>query len=376
MDYASLNRVNHAFSDFVVYGLFGVGLVLWVLVMVALAIRATMQARASTREVTDPNALRPGDVLLPGVVELAPGESGPPVSLTIHQHGEERRTKNGYYVAWKETSRTALSRPFYLRLVSGMRVRVEPGQDVHLIDAMEEPSRQPGSPMRARTAMLAPGEAVWLGGSLGQGMDPHLLAYAPQPSAGYREATGQHLVLRPGRGGRFFASSEPVEARFKKRATFFAVWAVVGVLVGAVYHYAQSDYHQLRLYGVDVQARVTNTERRLVRVKNGYNTYYDVYFETSYAPTVAVRDQTSREVFESLQGLGEHTVPVVVDPQDPMLAQIGGSQHLGISVPANVFSWLTAMFLFGIQIGWWTARRPWHERKTFNEQTSGRLFDY
>lgn len=374
MLYAPVDRLTHDHSYYLVFGLFGVVLVLGVAALCVLAWWSRAQARGADAQVTPIAAFRAGRVLFAGAVELVPGERDAPVLLTLQQHGEQRRSKNGQFVLWTETGRWYKTRPFYLRLENGALVRVEPGKRVDLVDALELPTRDALSATRTRHARLGADEKVWLGGHLSLGLDPLGLATQAARPAGYREAPHQHWVLKPSPGRRLFASSEPVSKRFNDNAKFYLGWALGWLALGALIHgVAFREYHQLRRHGVDAMAQVLSTDRYQTRTKNGYVTHYVAVVASPYAPSQTVREEVSADAWVRLQE-SLASVPVVVDRRHPESLQIGGRRELGSTIVGSLLAYFAFFVAFGGMLyhGFW--RRPWYTRKKFNETEPGSLY--
>jgi hypothetical protein len=90
--------------------------------------------------------------------------------------------------AWKEKSRRTFSNPFWIRRESGERVRIEPGENVKLVDALDV-TVQVEREERFRIAELSAGETV-----TSQGV---LTSEVSRSTDGYREAAPRTWVLRP-----------------------------------------------------------------------------------------------------------------------------------------------------------------------------------
>ena len=94
------------------------------------------------------------------------GEAGTPcVSIRIQQSGREYKVKSQLRHKWTEWNRLVEAKPFELRLASGATLRVEPGEDVLLVDWLGKEAR-PSANERVRVAELRPHERVFIEGEL------------------------------------------------------------------------------------------------------------------------------------------------------------------------------------------------------------------
>lgn len=97
-----------------------------------------------------------GMAALAGTVEVD-DDGGPPVTVTV----EERRKSTD----WRVAAQVVAARPFVLRLANGTGVRVDPGADPVLRDALEA-EEMIDRDHRRRVARLSPGEQVFVRGQL------------------------------------------------------------------------------------------------------------------------------------------------------------------------------------------------------------------
>src|SRR5687767_7340846 len=98
--------------------------VVMLLMSVIAALKNHWRARQSEEIISDGKGLSPGLVTLRGSPEPRAPQA-PMVSVTITQLAEERSGKNPHHV-WKEVGRKTETHPFYLRLPSGEKLKVEP----------------------------------------------------------------------------------------------------------------------------------------------------------------------------------------------------------------------------------------------------------
>src|SRR6185369_6868987 len=121
-----------------------------------------------------------------GHVALAEGAARA-VRVEVEQAGTESESSGVWSHEWTEVSRRVFVEPFYVVDAAGRRTRVEPRDDVLLVDSMNGKILV-NLTRRIRTAELTPGEEVWASGELTAALDPE------GATSGYRDAAG--LVLR------------------------------------------------------------------------------------------------------------------------------------------------------------------------------------
>jgi len=109
-----------------------------------------------------------GSVVLRGVVETAQPDR-PAITVKLWENGTERQTKSGWVHTWTEERREVHAEPFDLWLEGAVAVRIEPDDDVFLVDALD--AIEPGNP-RIRRAELTNGETAYVTGIMVAG-DTH-----------------------------------------------------------------------------------------------------------------------------------------------------------------------------------------------------------
>ncbi len=223
------NHIDPVASYFVVWGV-----CVLCLVVLGLAVQHIVQARRAEKAAEGAhnpyNPLVQGSRFAAGQIEYAHGETVA-ADVTVTQIGTEQSTKNGYTHQWNEVGRVVRARPFYLRHVSGARVRVEPPPHIVLVDRLDQRSWQMPFERRLRAA-LTPGEFATVEGQLSMGPDPE----AASAAQGYRDG-GMGWVMRPRPDGGMEASTESLSRRHDLRArglTRAALWAAVVMAVGAL----------------------------------------------------------------------------------------------------------------------------------------------
>ncbi|WP_437668904.1 hypothetical protein [Sorangium sp. So ce131] len=327
------------------------------LVIAAIALRLSLrQRRAAARAgaaVKGDAALTPGEAVVVGTVELAQG-ADVAVRVEVEQHGTESESSGVWRHLWSETGRRVHVHPFYLRHASGGLVRVEPGEDVALVDALDgmirvDPTR------RVRIAEIAPGERVFARGELRRAPDPEASAQ------GYREkALG--YVLVPSRGQPMLVSSEPLGERFARRAAFHRRWAVVAVVAWLAFNAAFAGFHARRWLGETVDVRVTQ-----LREDDSDDDHPRFEVAMRAADGVVFSDEVSHATFGRLRGVEQLKARYV--PSWPS-ASAAGPDVTAHSAAYVAFPLLGAIALaYAIRA---QATKPWYEKK-LNEQGSGKL---
>ena len=283
-------------------------------------------------------------------------DAKPPVRLEIVQAGTETPTKNGYTHRWSETTRTLSVRPFYLRTENGDTVRVEPNSQVMLVDGLDETARSGWS--RRLVAELTAGEDAFVVGHLERDFDPRM---QPNDGTGYRSATSAY-VLRPPAGGRMLVSTEPLAARFLRRAKFHGRWALAILLVGVVNQVWFVPFFHRAISGVEVQARITNRRWWTTHSRNGTSYHYAVSAEIMPGQSFdgpLPEDRVSHSDYDALSE-GDQ-VPYLVATDDESAYEIGShpTTHVGLFIGALI----VAIATLGIYYGNTQSTRPWYDRK-------------
>ena len=361
--YAPVFRLTTAASVVWTTWVFGVALVALVLVSLLFAWRAWSHALQLRGEVWRHKGLRPGALLVGGVAEPVDEESeaarreaaafSPFVELTIHQHGEQRSSRNGRYVLWKETTRTLTERPFILRTDAGMRVRVEPSGHIELVDKLEAPIRNGND--RLRIAKIVPGERIWVRGDL-------LVGSAQGPYRG----TADQPTLRPPSDRPMLICSQPIEAEDLGTARFHAGFALGFVVVllfcqGVLF----STFRTLR-YGVEQSARITDVRHWVTRNKNAVTNHYGF----TVAP-MNVQEEVSYDAYASHR-VGD-AIPVMRGATNPSLLQIGPASEVGETTGHVTFASFLTIGVVGAWLAVSASRRPWWRRKRYDETQPGTL---
>lgn len=188
-----------------------------------------------------PTTIPRRDTMLHGTVE--PIANTTPLTIEITQRlGQD--PQDGENLAWLEQSRELRTAPFYLRMASGERLRVEPDDHHTKLAGMSlEETDELDAYTRLRRGSLKVGAQVYLRGSLVRGDDP---------SAGFRGAAA--LVLRP--APELVISTAPLDALARQRARRFAL-GLLGIAFFSSSSFLLFDALRLLYCGVPVRAEVT-----------------------------------------------------------------------------------------------------------------------
>lgn len=302
-----------------------------------------------------------GPIVLHGRVEKSEGAKHA-ARIEVVQEGTEEENSGVWSYKWTETSRRVLVEPFYVVDAVGRRTRVEPRDDVLLVDAMD---RKASGKSRRRicSAELRKGEEVWASGELVSAVDPE------SPGGGYRGGAG--LVLRAPPGQRMLLSSEPLGARFEAKARFHVRAALFLALAAVISCSLCFGSYGVRLFAGETRAStITKLEEYVVDTDNGSTKYFGVAV-TLRDERATLRGDVPEGTFKKLRE-GE-AIPVRWVRAIPRLSTLGAdATENGFLVLVALFGcWLPSMLLYWSQI-----RRSlaWYET-TLNETGKGKLAD-
>jgi hypothetical protein len=318
------------------------------------------RARAAADSARDPKrALTLGDTVISGKVAL--DTEGDAVVVAIEQQGREWQHKGSWHHSWKETRRTVTVQPFYVVRPSGERVRVEPDQRVFLVDRLDGVKAN-GTTERVRTATLRAGEPVHIVGTLVRGFDPQ--------QGGYRDS-GPALVLRPPRSGRMLISTEPLDARFAKRARLHQGLAIAAFFALAVTHGVLFlRHHMLVAFGSTIDAEISDSRSWRVWHKPRRSSGYWVYhyeITANDARLGKLVDEVSSGFYMDVQRGSATRAPFVI---------AGTSYQVGAASESGTRLGLFTTFALGFALVCCiiaASTLPWYEKKRIVESSGGRL---
>ncbi|WP_437595734.1 hypothetical protein WMF28_24465 [Sorangium sp. So ce590] len=329
------------------------------LALAAKALRASVRERRAAAQADasfNPGvALAPGEAVVKGTVEREQG-ADVAVRVEVEQEGSETESSGVWSHEWSETDRKVRVHPFYLRHASGARIRVEPGEDVQLVDALDGMilvNRQ----RRVRVAELVPDEQVFAVGELRRAPDPEA------PTQGYR-GVAQGYVLVPPPWRPMLLSSEPLGQRFARRAAFHLRWAVVAAVAALAFNAAFAPFHARLWLGETVDVGVTDLKKR---ESGDDETHFEVSMRT--ADGVALSDEASHTDFVRLRGVQRIKARHV--PSWPSASTLGPdvTVHSAAFVAVPLLGALALAYVLRAH-----SSRPWYDKKLV-EQGSGKLPD-
>lgn len=325
-----------------------------------LARSASRRARVARASHQPSKTIALGEAVLRGRVALARDEPTA-VRIEIEQRGSEARRKTGWEQTWKEERRKTTARPFYLEEERGMRIRIEPPDDVRMVDDLDATIAL-GPNLRRRVGELAPGETIYARGDLVDATDPEM----PRSKA---------IVLRRPRHGHMLLSTAPLSQPFERRARSYRRW-LVAYLIGVVpFLFLNLPYATIAVMGQRAVGTVTAKDRGTNRAgKNTFSWYRlnvltpaDWAFAAYVAPSVwkgvAEGDRVAILYVPSSPG-------AYSDPFDLTGARLGAgpSQYHAVGIAAlGLFAAMLAL-----QVAFARQSRPWYEAKLV-ETADGRV---
>lgn len=271
------------------------------------------------------------------------------------QHrGRHRGKKSGYMHAWNEVERRCFTQAFWIRQESGERVRVEPGQDVELVDRLDvivhDEARE-----RFRIAELSAGERVVAQGTLTR---------RALEQTNYREAGEQTWVLVQSTPSRLHLSAGALgkvqrrdASRLVRRLVF--AWLPVAAMIGFLYapHLARTTMGQsISLPLTSVVPVSAGSDSNAGRVRLSYEANGE-----EHTDVVEVDD---RSMIREGDGLAYVQVRVW-----PGAGQLGGSSSESI----HVFFVALVLILAACGVVFLPPKRDWFNVKKLKEPGGGKL---
>lgn len=308
--------------------------------------RLREEARAADRATERHMELAEGPGVVQGSVEFD-DDAEYAVIMEIRQRGSERRRgKGGTTHHWVEVERRCFAQPFWIRHASGQRVRVEPGQDVELVDRLDITVHDEAR-KRFRIAELSEGEHVVARGTLELSL--------PGESKNYRETGPRMWLLVQGERARLHLSAERLGDHRRRVAKGYLKHLAFGWLPCALIVCAIYSSHIARMtIGEETTVAISSKQGR-----NPLSLSYESHGEQE-RERVSVDDPSAIHVGDELA-----FIDVEVWPQ---AGQIGSSSTFPF------FAWLIS-FLFACCAGLVTLppRDEWHAKKGFGESGKGKL---
>ncbi len=350
-------HISPVSSSIFAYGFAVAGPLALILIALVAAARWRIKARLELAACREGATLAPGRTSLHGVVELAAGADRA-IRVEVLQRGEERREKGRWKHTWREVRREVRTRPFYLRLDSGQRVRVEPGGDLRYTDEMDG-TEQITREQRMRFAELAAGERIFVYGDLEHGADP-------EAEGNYRSA-GAGLVLRPPRRARMLVSSASPGEGFRRRARARVQTALAALVLALVINLIFSAYHARVAWGRNEQGTV---DRLNIRRGSKNSKHYDVYVSVRTSRgAVQFRDELGLNGWKLLRPGSQ--VPTRFVERWPFASVVGWDATLGGGlVVLTVVQLLVGLVIY---LGLAQDALAWHEGRKLVEGGAGRL---
>jgi hypothetical protein len=329
--------------------------------------------RAALEQAFDPRApLADGPSVIVGQVELEEGATGPAIEVAVVQRGREWKSKQQWHHQWKETTRAVRVRPFWVRLFSGARVRVEPDEHVALRDDLSRTERRSRFD-RVRFAELTPGETVHVTGTL-------FGASRASMGAAYRAAATEP-VLRPSRLGPMVVSTERPGATSAKRASFYRAWLLGIVAVAlALPTIVFPTVTVLGLTGQTVRAEPRATRHWQVyhKPKNSPGYYVQHYGLRSArvvdGHTQVLTDECSEALWSCVQAGSCADVPYTVSALSDDVVQLGVGAQLTTG-RGVLLGLVAAALLLAFPLSVFNTR-PWYLRSKVVDTASGPLPDF
>lgn len=252
-------------------------------------LRAKEAAEQAKRIEESKTPLVDGARFVAGHVELAQ-DAKIAVRVTIKQEGEETKHKDSYSHQWTEIDREIEAVPFYLRTSHGDRIRVEPPNDVMLVDKLDQMEWQKQT-QRRRRAELVPGEQAIIEGELRRDKDPEL-----QNTSGYRETGARGWVMKPTKRRGMSISSEGLARRHELRAKAFIRTTIFTIVIGILSAAVTIPYRLRVIAGTNVIAQCMSRGIELGRNKGRTTKHYNAY--VNYLDNSGIEQRKSFELDE------------------------------------------------------------------------------
>lgn len=356
--------------------LIGLGVAIaWAIYWWRLQKRHAAEALASVSAGPPPTRKR---VLLFGTVETEEPDR-PAITVTLWELGKEREGKYGWSHTWTEQRREVRAAPFYLALggaAAGTVVRVDPDDDVFLVDALD--ALEFGNP-RMRRAELTNGEKAYVSGILFPGFHPRLDARNAAAADGsvqgsaYRGGPTSGLVLRPGRE-RMLVSTEPLDQRYVRQARvhgmFVAIFGVALVLASTLLF---GTTIVTQLFGKTQEVDLVTGRHWTTSGKGGPSHHYTLTgrYANPNGRLVTLEDDVNAQTFDQWKLNRLEHLPFVVAFDNPTFSNVG--DHVTIHLWRGFFGIVLVAGLLGFYQTRLNAARQWYDKKRVVTTGNGRL---
>jgi len=340
----------------------------------------TRRAAEAIASVTSGPPPARGHVVLHGTVETEEPDR-PAITVTLWELGEEQEVKNGWSHTWTEQRRETKAEPFYLALTSnpGTVVRVEPDEDVFLVDKLDV--LEAGNP-RSRRAELTNGEKAYVSGVIGKGFharvdarrasDASDAASAAHGSA-YRGGPVDGFVLRTGRD-RMLVSTEPLDQRYVRQARAHRTFAaILGFSLALASFAIFGPTLVTEAFGNTVDAEIVSARHWTTSGKGGPNHHYTVSarYPGATGHTVELTGEVRQEIYDGFQAKRILRVPFVVAFDNPTFSCLGVRASVDSTrCIVSVFVMLVLLLLYRSALG---GAREWYDQRRVVTRAAGRL---
>ena len=322
-----------------------------------------------------------GAVVLHGTVETESPER-PAITVTLWENGEEQEVKNGWTHTWTEYKRETKAEPFYLSLTGspGTLVRVEPDDDVFLVDKLEP--LQHGNP-RSRRAALTDGERAFVSGTIGRGFhartDAQRAADAErgvaQGTSGdpYRGGPTEGLLLRTGRDS-MLVSTESLDQRYVRQAKahrLFAVLFAAALTLAATVDFGPAVVTEI--FGAPVAAEIMSVRHWTTSGKGGPSHHYAAVARYTVASgrTVVLSTDIRQEIYDAYNARSVTRLPFVVAFDSSTFSCLGTRVTTDFARGiVSVFITLVLLLLYRSALN---GAREWYDQRRVVTTAPGRL---
>ena len=328
--------------------------------------RARRRARIVETSYDPDRALEAGETVVAGSVRFARGESVA-VRVEIDQDGTEQQEKKGWSQQWRERSRHVTACPFYVEDGRGRRIRVEPDDDVSLVDDLDGTESR-GRGRRTRSAELVDGEAIYACGELVRSEDPE------QPAT-HRGGGTSTLVLRAPARGRLLVSSKPLGEGFHRRASSWRAWLIAYLVVWGFFQLLNVPFYASALFAEQAVAVVSSKSHGVTKKGKSSFPFFKLVIATpaGWSFDAYLAEDDWHAVHEgdriAIRYLPDHPGSYT-DLPDITGARVGDgpTQYLAVGIAVSAL----CTFMLALQLLWSRQGRPWYEAK-LEESASGRL---